>query len=154
MLERDFSTVYELTVPEDRVEQLTKSYISEFDEPPADFDLYEYMKKKHEDAWSRMNGKDPWYRILACEDADNAEHGEVYRLIGEGETGYDTEDFLSELREMRKSYDSGELDAGTKLYAASVKWGLTLEDGDPYEESELLWVCCHKGKWYIVGQYW
>ena len=128
---------------------MQRSEAEEFDEVPADFDYYTYEKQVYERAWERTPSSGGWYEILACEDIDTAGSGEVNRVInGKRKKGDDDYWDIG----TRDDYDYA--DAGTAVYAAAVQWGFSDVDGEPYSVTELLWVYCLNGSWYVDGSIW
>ena len=145
----DFDKVYEYTVPPKFLDQITESARSEFDDPSSDFNYYDYAKEEYEDIVPYIKESGPWFKILACEKIEDAATGEVNRLLN-GNRQPDDDDYESV--GTRADFDE-DADPGTDVYAAVVKWGFD-RDGETYEETEIIWVECIDGKWYIMGNYW
>lgn len=149
LVDRNFDKVYAYTRPPELLDQITESARSEFDDPSSDFDLYAYEKEEYEQLVPYIALQQPWFRILACEEIGAAATGEVNRIIN-GTKQPDDDDYESV--GTRADYDEF-ADAGTDVYAAVTQWGFGEAD-EEYEETELIWVCCIGGKWYIIGDYW
>lgn len=145
----DFDTVYNYTRPAKFMDEIRESAMSEFDEPDPDFDLYAYEKAEYEDLAPYIVKRSPWYKVLAVEEIDKARAGEVNRLIN-GDREPDHDDYQSIGN--RADYDEV-ADPGTDVYAVVAQWGYG-EGDDAYDETELFWLCCIDGKWYIIGTYW
>lgn len=145
----DFDTVYNCTRPPKLMEEIRERAMSEFDEPDPDFDLYAYEKAEYDDLAPHIAKRKPWYKVLAAEEIGAASTGEVSRILY-GERPEDSDDYHG--IGTREDYDRI-ADPGTDVYAVVAQWGYG-EGDDAYEETELFWLCCIDGKWYIIGTYW
>ena len=145
----DFDTVYNYTRPPKFMDEIRESAMSEFDEPDPNFDLYAYEKAEYEDLAPYIVKRSPWYKILALEEIEKAKNGEVGRIIN-GDLQEDDDDY----EEIDTRADFNDVaDPGTEVYAVIVQWGYG-EGDDAYDETELIFLCCIDGKWYIIGNYW
>lgn len=126
LIDHDFDHVFECSVPDELYDEIERSYLSDFDDPPADYDLYEYEKRSYEGVIEYEDEEgysDFWFKIISCEEVEDPA-------------------------------DDGQ-DPGTPVYSAVVKWGCTMPDGDDYEETEDdLTIYCLNGSWYLNGKFW
>ena len=151
---KDFDIIYELTVPDDQLEERTKSALREFDEPPEDFDYYEYEKSNFENYRQRLeeSGSGYYHNILSCEKASGGELSRTVGMLLENDRWG-----IDKYNNYLKKYDLDRLkdyyDKGSDIYAIVVEWGFTENDGETYSEVELLFVGLHDGKPVISGTY-
>ena len=145
----DFDTVYNYTHPPKFLDKMRENAMSEFDEPNPNFDLYAYEKAEYDDLAPHIAAQKPWYKILAIEEIEKAKNGEVGRLINgdrqEGDDDYEEIEARSEFNDVA--------DPGSEVYAVVAQWGYG-EGDDAYDETELFFLCCIEGKWYIIGDFW
>lgn len=145
----DFDTVYNYTHPPKFLDKMRENAMSEFDEPNPNFDLYAYEKAEYDDLAPHIAARKPWYKILAIEEIEKAKNGEVGRLINgdrqEGDDDYEEIEARSEFNDVA--------DPGSEVYAVVAQWGYG-EGDDAYDETELFFLCCIEGKWYITGDFW
>ena len=145
----DFDTVYNYTHPPKFLDEMRENAMSEFDEPNPNFDLYAYEKAEYDDLAPHIAARKPWYKILAIEEIEKAKNGEVGRLINgdrqEGDDDYEEIEARSEFNDVA--------DPGSEVYAVVAQWGYG-EGDDAYDETELFYLCCIEGKWYIIGDFW
>ena len=145
----DFDTVYNYTHPPKFLDKMRENAMSEFDEPNPNFDLYAYEKAEYDDLAPHIAARKPWYKILAIEEIEKAKNGEVGRLINgdrqESDDDYEEIEARSEFNDVA--------DPGSEVYAVVAQWGYG-EGDDAYDETELFFLCCIEGKWYIIGDFW
>ena len=145
----DFDTVYNYTHPPKFLDKMRENAMSEFDEPNPNFDLYAYEKAEYDDLAPHIAARKPWYKILAIEEIEKAKNGEVGRLINgdrqESDDDYEEIEARSEFNDVA--------DPGSEVYAVVAQWGYG-EGDDAYDETELFYLCCIEGKWYIIGDFW
>ena len=142
-IDHDFDTAFGLKVPDDMYSDIEARELSEYDDPPADFDLYTYEKRDFDKGFPAERNYS--YEILACEELSKAANGKVNEVIN-GELSPDSIDYWDILGYA----DFTDLaDEGTDVYAAAVRWGYTETGDDEYSETELVYVYCRNSNWYI-----
>ena len=147
LIKPNFREAFDLLYPEDMIEEATKGQLSEFENPPEDFDFYKYMKKEFEEAMLAHSERQYYYKILACEDASDP--ATVNRLVN-GKRSKDSEEY--EDYTITEANRPKEADPGSKIYVAYVEWGFSVPDDDDYTEDEVLYVYFHNGRWYVDGK--
>lgn len=140
LIKPDFRTALDIMYPEDVIEDLTDSILSEYDNPPEDFDFYKYMEGVFQ---SYVGQYEYWYKVVCCDDAYNPVELNKLANGNSSESSEDYEDFTLKAEQM--------LDAGTKAYAVLVTWGFPEDEDDNYEESDVVYVVCRNGRWYVTG---
>ncbi|WP_295125014.1 dockerin type I repeat-containing protein [Ruminococcus sp.] len=142
MTDRDFNTVFNMTVPDELHDEIEENMRSEYDEPPEDYDLYRYEKSYYENTFGDTD-YDYEYEVLALEERSST--GEVNSMIN-GDAEPDSYDYIDI---MTSAKFADRCDEGKPVYAAAVRWSHPDWNGDIYSETELVYIYCMNGSWYI-----